>query len=62
MVTMSTSGKTSSDGEKESNGLVKKLKFLEEDRVRSFKYWQYNETDNCSIKKVWKEVKSKLTV
>lgn len=34
------------------HGLIKKLKFLEEQREKSFKYWQYDESENCSVKKV----------
>lgn len=32
--------------------LMKRLKFLEEDRKKSFKEWQYDENENCSVEKV----------
>lgn len=32
--------------------LMKKLKLLEEDRKKSFKHWQYKDTEKCSVKKV----------
>lgn len=34
------------------HGLMEKLKFMEEIRVKSFKSWQYKDDDNCSVKKV----------
>lgn len=32
--------------------LMKRLKFLEEDRKKSFKNWQYEDDENCSVEKV----------
>lgn len=35
-----------------AEGLMKKLKFLEEDRKTSYQHWQYENNDNCSVRKV----------
>lgn len=52
MVTMNLSNTENSTNAPEGTGLMEKLKFLEEEREKSFKYWQYGINDNCSIKKV----------
>lgn len=38
------------------HSMMKRLKFLEEDRKKSFKSWQYGEVENCSVEKVNSEV------
>lgn len=35
-----------------SNEMMKRLKFLEDDRKRSFQNWQYDDDENCSVEKV----------
>jgi hypothetical protein len=41
------------------HGLMKKLKILEEFRIKTFKNWQYSDKENCSVKKVCFEKYSK---
>lgn len=51
---MSTSNDDrASQGIQDVHLLMKKLKFLEKIRVKSFKNWQYDEGNNCSVKKVF---------
>lgn len=53
MVTMSLkNSQRSSESVEIIHGLMEKLKFMEEIRVKSFKSWQYENVDNCSVKKV----------
>ena len=57
MVTMNVSQDTSADKSiVEIRSLMKRLKFLEEDRKKSFKNWQYGEVENCSVEKVISDV------
>lgn len=53
MVIMNSSSENSPmQGLTSATELMKKLKFLEEERVKSFKHWQYGDDEDCSIKKV----------
>lgn len=61
MVMAEKSAETSTEGDNKVGGLMKKLKFLEEERVKSFNHWQYNDNENCSVKKVCKFINSRRT-
>lgn len=52
MVTMNLTNTQTGSNVTDASSLMEKLKFLEEQREKSFKYWQYSEIDNCSKKKV----------
>lgn len=53
MVTMSLSNADrSSQATPTIHKLMKKLKFLEDQRKNSFNYWQFDESENCSVRKV----------
>ncbi|CRK90640.1 CLUMA_CG004343, isoform A [Clunio marinus] len=52
MVTMDISKSNSKERLSLYNHLMKKMKFMEEDRIASFKNWQYSESDKCSVQKM----------
>lgn len=45
------------ENDKVEQNLLTELKFLEEERVKTFKNWQYAANENCSVKKVCKQKK-----
>lgn len=52
MVTINLNANDSAGEDSGAISLIAKLKFLEEERVKSFKDWQYAANENCSVKKV----------
>lgn len=44
--------RASSNSNTGNNTLIRKHKLLEEDRVKSFKFWQYDDEEKCGVKKV----------
>lgn len=40
------------DSPAKSLNLMEKLKFLENDRIKTFQHWKHNDSQNCSIKKM----------
>lgn len=61
MVTMNISSDNTSSNVTEPLNLMEKLKILEKEREKSFKYWQYGNDENCSIKKVLFSLSSLLS-
>lgn len=52
MVTKNVSKEMDVSSENMNTNLMKKLKFVEEERLKTFTNWQYNESQNCSALKM----------